>query len=446
MSTALTHPPIPLGARIQEPALLPLALEEPGQPRLARAIIVGTLAFLTLFLLWAAATRVPEVAVTQGQVTTVEPVAPVQHLEGGIVEAVLVRDGEAVEQGQPLLRFASEAVTTELAQLRAREAGLRFQAARLRAHLDDTPFEVADGGAFSQLALDQRAELEGRLAALADRAAMLRAQLAQRRADQTALAAQLDGLRRQLDLQAGELALREKLLEQGLTTRVAVLEVRRAVLAAAAEIERLQAVNAAGERAVAEAEARLAEADSSARAEAARDYSRANQELAEVSEAVRRAMERAGRLTLLAPAAGTVKGLVARSPGQVVQPGAVLMEIVPRDAPLLVETRLSPRDVGFARIGQPVTVKVQTFDYARYGTLDGTLLHISATTTPDERGQPWYLGRIQLGADHVGHDPAKNRLLPGMTVQADITTGGKTLLQYLLKPVHSAMSESFRER
>lgn len=445
MTTALAHPPITLGGRSQQPALLPLPLEEPGQPGLARAIVVGALCFFTAFLLWASVTRVPEVAIAQGAVTTIEPVAPVQHLEGGIIEAVLVADGATVRQGQPLLRFSSEAALAELDQLRAREAGLRFQAARLRAYLDGTDF-VAEEGAFARLAADQKAELENRLRAMADRAAMLGAQLAQRQADQGALAAQLAGLHRQLDLQAGELTLREKLLDQGLTTRVAVLEVRRAVLAATAEIERLEAVAAAGERAVAEATARLAETDSSARAEAARDYSRANQDLAEVSEAVRRAMERAGRLTVLAPAAGTVKGLVAKSPGQVVQPGAVLMEIVPRDAPLLVEARLSPRDVGFARIGQPVTVKVQAFDYSRYGTLDGTLLHISATTTPDEHGQPWYLGRVQLAADHVGHDAAQNRLLPGMTVQADITTGGKTLLQYLLKPVHAAMSDSFRER
>lgn len=445
MTTALAHPPITLGGRAQRSQQLPLSLEEPGQPGLARAIIIACFALLAAFLLWAAATPVPEVAVAQGQVTTVAPVAPVQHLEGGIIGAVLVADGDQVRQGQPLLRFAAEAVSAELDQLRAREAGLRFQSARLRAFLDGTPFAAEDSG-FAQLAADQRAELEDRLHALADREAMLRAQLAQRQADHAALTAQLAGLHRQLDLQAGELALREKLLDQGLTTRVAVLEVRRAVLAASAEIERLEAVSAAGERAVAEAMARLSETSSSARAEASRDLSRANQDLAEVSEAVRRTMERAGRLTVLAPSAGTVKGLLAKSPGQVVQPGAVLMEIVPRDAPLLVEARLSPRDVGFARVGQPVSVKVQTFDYARYGTLDGTLVQISATTTPDERGQPWYLGRVQLAADHVGHDPAQNRLLPGMTVQADITTGGKTLLQYLLKPVHAAMSESFRER
>jgi HlyD family type I secretion membrane fusion protein len=434
-----------LGSRDERPAALCLSLEEFGQPRLARAIVTLAAGIVLTFVGWSAITHVPEVAVAQGAVVTADPVAPVQHLEGGIVEAVLVADGEGVRAGQPLLRFASVAAQAELDQLRVREASLRFQSARLRAFLDGVPFDADEAG-FETLAADQRAELEGRLRARADREAVLREQLAQREAEGAAIAVQRAGLERQHALQAGELALRERLLEQGLTTRVAVLEVRRAVLAAAAELERLEALAAGNARAVAEAAARLAEAASAAREEAGRELSRVHLELAEVTEAVRRAFERVGRLTVLAPAAGTVKGLQARSPGQVVPPGGVLMEIVPAHAPLLVEARLSPRDVGFARVGQPVTVKVQAFDYARYGTLDGTLVHVAATTTPDEHGQPFYVGRVQLAADRIGTGEAAHRLIPGMTVQADIVTGGKSLLQYLLKPVHAAMSESFRER
>jgi HlyD family secretion protein/adhesin transport system membrane fusion protein len=437
--------PLAIGPRALRAQVLPLALEEARSPRLGRVVIGATALLLGLFALWAAITRVPEIAVAQGSIAPADPVAPVQHLEGGIVEAVLVADGEAVTAGAPLLRLAGAAAQAELDQLRVREAGLHFQSARLRAFLDDAPF-VPEEGAFPLLAADQQAELEGRLRTRLDRALVLRAQLGQRQADAAGLDAQLAGLARQHALQANELALRERLLEQGLTTRIAVLEVRRAVLAMEAELGRLDAAAAAAQRAIAEAEARLAEADSTARDEAARDISRINRERAEVEGQLRAAYERVGRLTVLAPADGTVKGLVARSPGQVVQPGQVLMELVPQRAPLVVEARLSPRDVGFARIGQPVTVKVQAFDYARYGTLDGQLAQISATTTADEHGQPWYAARITLAAQHVGHAGTQHRLLPGMTVQADIVTGGKTLLQYLLKPVHAAMSEGFRER
>jgi HlyD family type I secretion membrane fusion protein len=436
---------LPLGGRAPRAEALPLSLEEAGSPRLARLVIGATAALLGLFGLWAAITHVPELAVAQGAIVTADPVAPVQHLEGGIIEAVLVADGDQVAAGAPLLRLAGAAAIAELEQLRVREAGLQFQSARLRAYLDDAPF-VPEEGAFPALAADQRAELEGRLRARLDRGEVLRAQAGQRQAEAAGIAAQLAGLARQHALQAGELALRERLLDQGLTTRIAVLEVRRAVLAMEAEIARLEAAAAGSARAIAEAEARLAEADSTARDEAARELSRINRELAEAGEQARAAYERVGRLTVLAPADGTVKGFSARSVGQVVQPGHVLMDIVPLHALLVVDARLSPRDVGFARLGQPVTVKVQTFDYSRYGALDGTLARISATTTPDEQGQPWYTARVTLAAQQLGRGGAGHRLLPGMTVQADIVTGGKTLLQYLLKPVHAAMSEGFRER
>lgn len=436
---------IMLGSRALQPAMLPLALEEVGSPRLSRAVVAASAVLLLLFGLWAAFTRMPEIAVAQGAVATDMPVAPVQHLEGGQVEAVLVTEGAQVAQGQPLLRFASAIARTELDQLRAREASLRFQSARLRAFLARTQ-PAEEEGSFAALAADQKAELEARLRAIDDRQEVLRQQLEQRRADRATIVVQLTGLQRQVVLHKNELRLRERLLEQGLTTRLAVLDSRRAYLSATAETERLAATAEAADRAVAEAEARLAEADSAARDDAGRDVSRVHLELAELNEALSRAFERVSRLTVLAPATGVVKGLAVRSHGAVVPPGAVLMEIVPSDAGLLVEARISPRDIGFLHLGQSVVVKVQAFDYARYGTLEGTLAQISATTTPDDRGEPWYAGRIALAAEHVGHNPAVNRLKPGMTVQADIVTGGKTLLQYLLKPVHSAMSESFRER
>lgn len=436
---------IALGGRALQPAMLPLALEEVGSPRLSRAVVAASAALLLLFGLWAAFTRMPEIAVAQGAVATDTPVAPVQHLEGGQVEAVLVAEGAQVAQGQPLLRFASAVARTELDQLRAREASLRFQSARLRAFLARTPLAEEDGS-FANLAADQKAELEARLRAIDDRQEVLRQQLEQRRADRATIVVQLAGLQRQVVLHENELRLRERLLEQGLTTRLAVLDSRRAYLSATAEMDRLAATGEAADRAVAEAVARLAEAESAARDDAGRDISRVHLELAELNEALSRAFERVSRLTVLAPTTGVVKGLAVRSQGAVVPPGAVLMEIVPSDAVLLVEARISPRDIGFLHLGQSVVVKVQAFDYSRYGTLEGTLAQISATTTPDDKGEPWYAGRIALAAEHVGRDPAVNRLKPGMTVQADIVTGAKTLLQYLLKPVHSAMSESFRER
>ncbi|WP_144186947.1 HlyD family type I secretion periplasmic adaptor subunit [Elioraea rosea] len=435
-------------ARFEHRALLMLSgLEESGRRGTDRAIILGIAMLLAGLVAWAAVTRLPEVAVAAGQVATEDPVAQVQHLEGGIVEAVLVSDGEHVREGQPLLRFASAQAQGELERLRAREAGLRFREAHLRAMLDGRPLELeTDDLTFVGLAADQRLAHEERLRSRDDRLAVLRQSMAQREAELGALSAQQEGVARQVTLQGNELALRETLLAQGLTTRIAVLETRRAFLAASAEVERLAAMAEAARRAAAEAEARLAEAESSLRDELARDLGRIAVERLEVAEAIREAWERVGRLVVLSPVAGTVKGTQVRRAGAVVPPGAPLMEIVPDGARLLVEARISPRDIGFVSVGQPVRVKVHAFDYARFGTTEGTIVHLAAGTTLDADNQPFYAARIALASDHVGRDMDANRLIPGMTVQADVVTGGKTLLAYLMKPVHAAMSDSFRER
>ncbi len=429
-------------------ALLLLAgLEEGGRRRWERFLVFAVMALLLGFGAWAAITRLPEITVATGQVTTEEPLAVVQHLEGGIVEAVLVSDGDQVREGQPLLRLASATAQAEFERLRARDAALGFREAHLRALLDGTALMLAgDDPAFAALAQDQRAAHEERLRHRDDRLSVLSQAIAQRRAERQALAAQEDGVKRQLSLHANELALRESLLAQGLTTRIAVLETRRAFLAASAESERLAAMAMAAENAEAEAEARLAEAMSALREEAARDLGRVAAERLEVAEAMREAWERIGRLAVLSPVGGVVKGLQVKRAGAVVPPGAPLLEIVPAGATLLVEARLSPRDIGFVSVGQPVRVKVDAYDYARFGTVDGTIVQIAAGTALDADNQPFYAARIALASAHVGRDASVNRLLPGMTVRGDVVTGGKTLLAYLMKPVHAAMNDSFRER
>ncbi|WP_291297386.1 HlyD family type I secretion periplasmic adaptor subunit [Elioraea sp.] len=429
-------------------ALLALAgLDDPRRRRRDRVVVVGAAAMLVAFGLWAAVTSLPEVAIAPGQVMTDEPVAIVQHLEGGLVEVVLVSDGEAVREGQTLMRFASAPAQAELDRLRARDAGLRFREANLRALRDGTALDIGgEDQGFAALAADQRAAHEEALRTRNDRLAVLSHVAHQRRAEQRALAAQEEGIRRQLALHGSELALRETLLAQGLTTRIAVLETRRAYLAATAEGERLAAMAVAAARGADEAEARLVEAETTARDEAARELGRVVVERLETQEAVREAWERVSRLAVLAPVDGIVKGLQVRRTGTVVPPGGPLVEIVPVTAPLVVEARITPREIGFVSPGQAVRVKVHAFDYARYGSVEGTLIQVAASTTLDQQQQPYYAARIALTADHVGRDPGLNRLLPGMTVQADVVTGGKTLLAYLMKPVHAAMSDSFRER
>ncbi|MDJ0948893.1 MAG: HlyD family type I secretion periplasmic adaptor subunit [Alphaproteobacteria bacterium] len=180
--------------------------------------------------------------------------------------------------------------------------------------------------------------------------------------------------------------------------------------------------------------------------EARRELARTKGELAEVREEMVQLQDRITRTEITAPTRGYVKGLNLNTVGAVVGPGQLLMEIVPADQDLIVEARISTRDIGHVRLGQEAKIKVDTYDFARYGSVPGRLSQISATTFQDEDGAPYYKGRIVLDQHHVGKNPRHNPVLAGMTVQAEIVTGDKSILEYLLKPIRSSVDSAFHER
>ncbi len=169
-------------------------------------------------------------------------------------------------------------------------------------------------------------------------------------------------------------------------------------------------------------------------------------ERAELRAALARAEDRVQRLAVRAPVRGTVKGPLTETLGGVIAAGATVMEIIPSDAALIVEARVQTRDIGFVHAGQAVRIKVATYDYTRFGSIDGKVDTVSATTFQDEKGNPFYRVRVTLAHNYVGQDPAASRVMPGMTVLADIRTGEKSVLAYLLKPVLRVSGEALHER
>lgn len=459
--------PLPRASRVSRPDSHVLALEELRIHGLERAVVLGAGLLVAATLVWASLTRIPEVAIGLGEIAPAMALAPVQHLEGGIVHEVLVTEGEMVEAGEPILRMNDAAAQAELSQARLRLESLQMQSQRLMAAADgngnalefgslrrtsvaaaslsgeasDVPMLTA--GPF---AAPQRAALDSRLRSLSDRIAVLTEQAAQRRSDLATLSGQIASIQEQMDLHARELGIREELAGNGLTTRLSVLEAQRLFMSAKAEHERLNGQHVSAQRGLAEAEARIQEAQSAAVDEARQEAARVALEIAETAEIVRKLEDRAERTLVRAPIAGIVRGLTVHRSGTVLPPGGLVAEVMPQDTPLVVDVRLMPRDVGFIEVGQTVQVKVQAFDYSRFGSVEGVVERVSAGTFLDEQRQPHYRARISLKQPYVGHGPHLARLAAGMTAQADITTGHKTVLQYLLKPIYSAMAGSFHER
>ena len=167
---------------------------------------------------------------------------------------------------------------------------------------------------------------------------------------------------------------------------------------------------------------------------------------AEVEKVIVSLKDRVDRLVVSTPVPGIVQSLPLQANAGVLPPGGVVAEIVPVDDGFIVESRVQTRDIGFLEVGQPVTVKIDAFDYARYGSIPGRLTELSPTTFLDEQNRPYYQAKIEIEKIYVGPNPQENAVMPGMTVQGDIATGDRTVLQYLLKPLYTVVNEAFWER
>jgi HlyD family secretion protein/adhesin transport system membrane fusion protein len=166
----------------------------------------------------------------------------------------------------------------------------------------------------------------------------------------------------------------------------------------------------------------------------------------QVRETLTKLQDRADRLVVRAPVAGRLKDLKVRSPGAVVPPGMVVAEIVPQDQLLKVDARISPRDVGHIRPGQTVAVKVESYSFSTYGAIGGRVERIAASTTTDPDGALYYKAVIALDQGYAGMESGRNLLQSGMTVQAEIVTGERSILQHLVEPVHAALASALHER
>lgn len=424
-----------------------VVLEEAGSSSLIRAGMMTVGAVIVAFIFWSYFTEVDEVSVSFGEVIPSGQIQTIQHLEGGIVSEILVSEGQIVETGDVLIRLDPAAAYSERAQMKARRAGLLLKAERLRAiGMDRQPDFSIVGKEYAGMVEDQMAIYRVQTGAQDSSRQVLINQIEQSSTELDLLEEKETTLRQQLSIVQDELKMREALFKQGLSSKVLYLELKREANQAHGDVNKVVQERLKALEEYEESKNRLAQDVAKSKEEALQEMGGVTQELAQVREAIAKLEDRVKRLEVRAPVRGIVKGFQATTIGGVLAPGATITEIVPLDKELIVETKIATRDVGHMRVGQPVTVKITSFDFARYGGITGELSAISATTFMNEKEEPYYKGLIALDRSYVGYDPSNNRIMPGMTVQADVTTGKKTLLQYLLKPVYSSVNEAFRER
>jgi HlyD family type I secretion membrane fusion protein len=438
---------VPLGRRQRRLLSETSHIEEELIPAYVKPILIVVALVVVAFVGWATFTRLTEVARAPGEIIPSGQNKVVQHLDGGVVAEIAVEEHKLVKQGEVLLRMDGTQIKGELRQMEARLAALRLRAERLVAFTAGRqPDFSAYEAEYPELVAGQKEIYKTQVAALGSSLSVLDRQVAQRsdRIDQLNKA--LDSAKQHQAL-TGELSdMRQDLASRHLVNRSVLLETQRAKVTADGEANRIVEELNVIDQERAEVKSRRVDTVNQLKREALAEMGTVKAEAAEVEETINNLKSRVNRLVITAPSRGYVQDIKVQTVGQVVQPGAVLMQIVPDDTPLEAMIRIAPKDIGYIKVGQPVKLRVTTFDYARFGLAKGSLKRVTASSVMGEDNKPYYRGWVRLEKPYVGDVPGRYPLQAGMAVDAEIVTGDKTLLAYLAKPVIDAFSSSFRER
>jgi adhesin transport system membrane fusion protein len=402
---------------------------------------------LVAFLLWAGMTNLTEIAVATGEIVPDGALKKVQHLDGGIIQEILVDTKDRVNKGQVLLRLDGSKAVADLKQMESRLAALELRSERLIAVTEnrEPDFSKIDS-AHPELARDQRQIYQTQIATWRSSLDIVDRQIEQRQRRLDQLRQNLSTAEKQAQLTGRLVEVREDLAKNKLIDLTTLIETRRANLTAQEEVASLKEEIRLVEQELAEAQTRHLDTANQLQQDALKELGLARSEKAEVQESLKQLRARAERLEVRAPVDGYVHNLTVQTVGQVIMPGELLMEIVPANAELKARVQINPKDIGYVHAGQPVSVRVSSYDFTRYGKAEGTLERVSPSNFVNEDGSTYFKGMVGFKKPYLGDDPKRFPLQVGMAVDADILTGEKTLLTYLLKPVVQSLSKAFSER
>lgn len=409
---------------------------------------IGTACFVALFLLWAAWGEVDEVTRGQGQVVSSQRTQTIENLEGGILEALLVREGQLVDKGTPLARLSNQFAESTYREAMGKILEHRAAIARLEALLNGTePVmdpEVQDKAPF--IVEDQKRLFLVRKQQMTSDLEVIQSQYRQKMAEVQEQTNRRHQLEQSLTLARQQVDMTRPLMEKRLYSMVEFLNLQQKVINLQGDLDALKTSIPKTETAADELLQKYTLRKAELQNQLAEEINKRRTEMTSLQETLTAGSDRVLRTELRSPVRGVVKQIMANTVGGVVKPAESIMEVVPLDDTLLVEARIRPADIAFIYPQQPAMVKVSAYDYSIYGGLPGFVEQISADTIEDRRGEHFYLAKIRTERNTILHKNKSLPIIPGMVCTVDILTGKKTILDYLLKPILKARQEALGER
>ncbi|WP_404338966.1 HlyD family type I secretion periplasmic adaptor subunit [Sphingomonas sp. MMS12-HWE2-04] len=438
--------------RFSQTEFLPAALEvieTPASPlgRTGLWVLIGGVA---LALIWSIIGRLDVVVTAPGRIIPADRVKVIQPTELGVVRAIHVHDGQRVKAGQLLIELDPTAAGADDAQARTGLMAARIDRARSEALLSylhgRRPDFVAPSGAPGELARVQADLVSTQIQEYEARRAILSRQRGEHAAELAAADAERRKLEETLPLLDKQIEARKQLVDQGHFPRLRLYELEEQRIERTRNIDVQAAAAAKARAAISGIDAQLGQLRSELARTTVKDLAEAQDNSNLRTSELSKTEMRNNLMRLTSPVDGTVQQLAVHTLGGVVEPAQTLLVIVPDGSQLVIDAKISNKDAGFVRVGQPVRVKVDAFPFTDYGTVEGTLESVSGDAVEDEKLGLVYNARVRLLANATRGKPRSIVLAPGMAVAAEIKTARRRVIQYLLSPIMTRLDEAGRER
>jgi adhesin transport system membrane fusion protein len=415
--------------------------------KMSLILYVITALIIVLFT-WAYFTELDELTRGIGKVIPSRQVQVVQNLEGGIVKELLVKEGQFVKSGQVLVIIDDTGAGSSYQEGRAKLGELKARAVRLRAEAGIAPFIIDDDAKnnYPTLIMEEQRLYETNAARRNNEKEVFVQRFKQRQVELANARLRLKNLHTSRGMIHREIELMEPLYKKGLVSELEFIQLKQKELDNRKEIDETVKNIESLEYQVVEARNAIEEIEGRQKSEAQTELNKVIAEIEQITNSQVAIEDRVKRTMVRSPVDGTVKQLFINTVGGVAKPGMDIIEIVPNDDRLLIEAKIKPSDIAFIYPGQNAVVKLTAYDFAIYGGLKGKVIHVSADTITDEKDEDYYLVRIETDKNYLGTEDNKKDIMVGMTVQADIITGKKTILQYIMKPILRAKYNALRER
>ena len=421
----------------------------------ANQVILLVVALIVVTIIWASFAKLEEVVVGEGRVVPTQAVQQIESLDGGILKQVLVKEGETVKAGQPLLildelRFASafDEASIQSAALQRQKARLDAEIAsvmvddaaaywRDKVSIDVVAISAADVVVSSRSKAIFRSRISQLSSQLEQSAQVIEQKIQAIEEARITTQAQLSGL----ELVKQEIIMTRAAVRDGAVAELELLKLERDEIRLKGELSASKANGRQLQAAQSQAEAEYLTValDFLGRAEAERNE--VINELNALTESMKTLADRLARTKIVSPINGNITNILLRSIGAVVEPGESIMEVVPQDGALIVETRIAPKDIAFVHTGLKATVKFTAYDFVIYGGLEGEVIYVSSDAQQLDDGTTYFEAHIKTEQNVLNGWP----IISGMQASTDILTGEKTVLNYWLKPLLRAKANALRE-